>query len=195
MRASAPSLLPILRSRLQGEVLVRVLLGRVPITVADLARDLGAPLPTVAREVNRLGDGGIFVLERQGRANLVTANEGNPAVGPLRQLLMVTFGPRQVVSEEFVGVSGLEELYLFGSWAARLLGESGPVPGDIDVLVVGPADRDEVYDAADRAARRLRREVNSTVVSRRRWADPGDPFITEVRRRPWVKVHPKGSPS
>jgi DNA-binding transcriptional ArsR family regulator len=188
MRASAAPLLALLRSQLQGELLARVLLGRTPVTIADLARDLGAPLPTVAREVNRLHDGGLLALERQGRARLVSADESNPATEPLRQLIAVTFGPRQIVPEEFADLAGLGELYIFGSWAARYGGEGGPVPGDVDVLIVGPVNRDDVYDAAERAGQRLRREVNVTVVSWQRWGDPGDAFLNEVRRRPLLKL-------
>jgi hypothetical protein len=193
MRASAPPLIAIFRSQLQGEILARILLADQPITIADLARDLVAPLATVAREVNRLHAAGILALNRQGRAQLVTTNDGNPAVRPLRELVAVTFGPRQVVLEEFAAVPGLAELYIFGSWAARFLGEPGPVPTDVDVLVVGPADRDEVYDAADRAARRVHRDVNPTVVSHHRWADETDPFITQLKHRPLLRLLPEGT--
>jgi DNA-binding Lrp family transcriptional regulator len=191
MRVPAPPLMAIFRSRLQGETLAHILLADQPITIADLARHLRAPLPTVAREVNRLHEAGIFTVNRQGRAQLVTANNDNPAVSPLRQLVTITFGPRQVVLEEFAGVPGMSELYIFGSWAARYNGEQGPVPADVDVLVVGPADRNEVYDAADRAAERLNRPVNPTVVSDTRWADQADAFIVEVRRRPLVRLFPE----
>jgi hypothetical protein len=183
--------LAIFRSQLQGEVLARVLLSDAPITIADLARDLDAPLPTVAREVNRLHSAGVLALNRQGRAQLVTANDTNPAVRPLRDLVAITFGPRQIVLDEFAAVAGLAELYIFGSWAARFLGQPGPTPADIDVLLVGPADRNQTYDAADRAARRLHREVNPTTVSHHRWTDPDDGFIAEVRRRPLLRLIPE----
>lgn len=124
---------------------------------------------------------------------MVSAEEANPATEPLRQLIAVTFGPMLIVPEEFADLPGLRELYIFGSWAARYDGEGGPVPGDVDVLVVGPVDRDEVYEAAERAGRRLRREVNATVVSEKRWADPEDPFLSEVRRRPLVKLSVRGN--
>jgi hypothetical protein len=195
MRVSAPPLMAIFRSQLQGELLARVMLSDGPITIADLARDLSAPLPTVAREVNRLHAAGILALNRQGRAQLVTADGGNPAVRPLRDLVAIAFGPRQIVLEEFAAVPGMSELHIFGSWAARFLGEPGPVPGDVDVLVVGPVDRDEVYDAADRATRRLHREVNPTVVSERRWADLSDPFINQVKHRPLVQLLPERTAS
>jgi DNA-binding transcriptional ArsR family regulator len=87
MRTPAPPLLAVFRSQLQGEVLARVLLAHDSITIADLARELEAPLATVAREVNRLKDAGILSLARQGRAQLVTGNDLNPAVAPLRDLV------------------------------------------------------------------------------------------------------------
>jgi hypothetical protein len=123
----------------------------------------------------------------------VTGNDLNPAVAPLRDLVAVAFGPRYVVTDEFAALTGLEALFIFGSWAARYAGQAGPVPGDVDVLVVGAVDRDEVYDAADRAARRLHREVNPTVVSSRRWttaSESADPFVREVRDRPLVHLYP-----
>jgi predicted nucleotidyltransferase len=192
MRTPAPPLMAIFRNQLQGELLARVLLSDGPITIADLARDLAAPLATVAREVNRLHDTGILRLRREGRAQLVSADDGNPATRPLRELVAVAFGPRQVVIEEFTDVTGLTELYIFGSWATRFRGEPGPVPADVDVLVVGPVNRDDVYDAADRAARRLHREVNPTVVSETRWHDQDktDPFIHQVKSRPLIRLTP-----
>jgi len=183
----------IFRTQIQGDILARVLLADEPLTIADLARELGAPLSTVAREVNRLGDAGILRIVRQGRGSLVSGNEANPALAPLRDLVAVAFGPRFVVAEEFAGMDGLAELVVFGSWAARYRGERGPVPVDVDVLVVGTIDRTAVYDAADRAAHRLHREVNPTVMSVQRWTMPdetADPVVRALRGRPLVRLYP-----
>jgi DNA-binding transcriptional ArsR family regulator len=193
MRVKPPPLLAIFRSQVQGELLAQVLLSDRPVTIADLSRQLRAPLPTVAREVNRLKDAGILTVVRHGRGQLVSGNETNPAYRPLRDLVAVVFGPRFVVAEEFASLAGLQELLIFGSWAARFRGEQGPVPGDVDVLTVGALDRDDVYDAAERATRRLAREVNATVVSANRWNAPdgeADPFIRQVRGRPQVRLFP-----
>lgn len=67
---------------------------------------------------------------------------------PLRDLVMIAFGPRQVITEEFGSLDGLVDAFIFGSWAARHAGESGSPPGDIDVLLVGAPDRDLVFEAA-----------------------------------------------
>ena len=40
-------------------------------------------------------------------------------VEPLIQLIQIAFGPKKVISNEFAGIPGIDELMLFGSWAAR----------------------------------------------------------------------------
>lgn len=188
MRTSAPPLLAVFRSRLQGDLLTRVLLDPGTFTVSELAREIRAPVSTVQREVDRLEKAGLFTTSRVGRARLVAGNDGNPALAPLRQLVMIAFGPRQVIAEEFAHLTGVSEIVIFGSWAARYAGEQGAVPGDVDILVVGKPDRDDVYDAAERAQTRLGRPVNTTIVPPRRWAAANEPFLQEVKRRPVVSV-------
>jgi len=61
-------------------------------------------------------------------------------------------------------------------------------PNDVDVLVVGAPDRIAMYGAAERAESRLGRPVNPTVCSRDQWAHPTEPFIVELKSRPYVTV-------
>lgn len=181
--------MPIFRSQLQGEVLAQVFLAPGNHSMSSLARLLGESNASVRREVTRLLDAGVLRDRRAGRTRLLEANADSIAFRPLRDLIMVSFGPRRVVEEEFSGVANLESLYIYGSWAARYRGETGPEPRDIDVLVVGDAvDRDAVYEAAERAEKRLGREVNPTVVSTARWADATEPFLRQLRSRPLVPV-------
>lgn len=191
-RTPAPPLLVIFRSRAQGDILARVLLGNGPLTLSDVAKDLDLPFATVQREATRLVSAGILSDDRVGRARQLRANTRNRAHRPLRELVMITFGPKQVVLEEFAPLTGVSVLMIYGSWAARYRGEEGPEPGDIDVLLVGDVDRDVAYDAADRAGRRLGREVNPTVVSERRWHAAEDPFLRQLHQRPLVPVFERG---
>jgi hypothetical protein len=63
------------------------------------------------------------------------------------------------------------------------------VPRDVDVLVVGEADEDDLYDAARAAGRTLGRQVNIHRVSPRVWQEPaGDPFLASVPSRPLVRL-------
>lgn len=191
MRTKAPPLLPIFRSRLQGELLAAVLLGdRGTSSVTDLARRLGADVATVQREVERLERAGILTSTRQGRSRLIAPNTDSPLHTPLVELLLVSFGPPYVLADEFAGIEGVDEIYLFGSWVARFQGGEGPAPEDIDVLIVGDADRDELYDAARRAEHRLQREVSVTLRKKDAWLGSNDPFLRQVRSSPLVPVLP-----
>lgn len=188
MQAPAPPLLPLLRSRLQAELLALVLLspGR-EWSLTELAERAGGSVSSAQREMARAEEAGVVSSRRLGSTRLVMAAE-SPLTGPLAELLLRSFGPRQVIGEEFAGLAGVEAVYLFGSWAARYVGQRGRAPADIDVLVIGRPDRDEADEAAQRAGERLGREVNVTIRSAQWWQDGSDSFHAEVRRRPIVAV-------
>ena len=165
MQTPSPPLLPLLRSRLQAELLTLVLLtpGQ-EWSLTELADRAGASVSSAQREMARAEDAGVVSSRKVGNTRLVSAAV-SPLTGPLTELLLRSFGPRQVVGEELSGLPGVEAAYLFGSWAARYEGQTGRAPADIDVLVIGQPDRDELDDAAQRAGSRLAREVNMTVRS------------------------------
>ncbi|RIJ78809.1 Lrp/AsnC family transcriptional regulator [Nakamurella silvestris] len=188
MRSDAPALFPVFRSQAQARILAAVLLRPdAETSPADLHRRLGLPLTTVADEVRRLVAAGIFLSRSVGRSNLVRANTDQPTVTPLTQLVMLTLGPRDVIEEEF-SVLGASRVLIFGSWAARYQGEPGKPPNDVDVLLVGKVDRDAVYAAAERAQERLTLAVNPVIVSERRWNDPTDPLMSQIRAAPIVDL-------
>jgi len=188
MQAPAPPLLPLLRSRLQAELLTLVLSspGR-EWSLTELAGRAGGSVSSAQREMARAAEAGVVSSRRLGSTRLVTAAE-SPLTGPLTELLLRSFGPGQVVAEEFAGLGGVEAVYLFGSWAARYEGVRGRPPADIDVLVIGAPDRDDLDEAAQRAGSRLAREVNVTIRSAQWWREGQDSFHREVTRRPLVTV-------
>lgn len=188
MRTYAPPLLPIFRSQLQGDLLAAVLLSDQERSISEIAGTLDAPVPTVAREVSRLEEAGFFTSRRVGTARLVRANTASPLTPPLTELVLRAFGPATILAHHLGDVEGIDSVAIFGSWAARYHGEPGPPPGDIDVLVIGNPDRDDVYDAATEAERQLGREVNTVVVTAEQWRTSDDPFLTQIRSRPQVPV-------
>ena len=93
-----------------------------------------------------------------------------------------------MVARELADLPGAEAVVLFGSWAARYLGEPGRSPNDIDVLVIGSPDRDAVDDAAERAEHVLGLPVQATVRSLAQWTVDRDSFVREIKARPLVVV-------
>lgn len=102
MRTEAPALVPIFRSALQARLLLQVLTSDGGVTAAELARQLDAPEATVSRESRRLLDAGLLRGERVGRAIVLQSADDNPATAPLRQLLVVTYGPARLLDRKSV---------------------------------------------------------------------------------------------
>lgn len=197
MRSDAPVLLPVLRSRHQADLLTLLLLHPgAEYSVSELASRLSIPQSTVSGEVRRLADAGVLVVRAVGRSRLVRANPNSPLVPALTELLTLTFGPHVVIGDEFARLGDVTRVLVFGSWAARYRGERGPVPQDVDVLVVGAPDRLEMYEAAQRAEQRLGRPVNPTACTVEEWEHPSQPLILEIQSRPYLIVvnHPTPGP-
>jgi DNA-binding transcriptional ArsR family regulator len=189
MRNAAPALLPVFRSQLQADILAALLLHpEREYSVTDLARRFDAPLSTVHGEVRRLTEAGLLSRRNVGRSALVQANSGNRLVEPLAELLFLSWGPPQVVAEEFAELDGAERVLIFGSWAARYHQQHGPPPHDLDVLVVGRPTREAVYDAADRAQQRLGMPVNPVIRSGNAWRQAADPLVQQIQSGPLVAV-------
>ena len=188
MKTSAPVLAPILRSSAQGRILALIFADpEVERTLTDLAQRSATTAPTVLREVQRAEDAGLVVSRRVGQARLVRANPQGRFYGPVREIVLGTFGPPLVIGREFEKVPGVEAILLFGSWVARYLGEPGRGPHDVDVLVVGGPDRHQLYAAAERTEAALGLPVQVTVRTPKEWVD-GDAFVATVKERPLLVV-------
>ena len=184
-----PTLLPILRSRTQGDLLALLFLNPgKSFSITEAALRIGVSRPGLSQEASRLSETGFILSQTDGRSNKISANENSIIAKPLSDLLAVTYGPLPVLNREFSGVNGIDFAFIFGSWAARYLGSPGPIPVDVDLLVVGTADRDELEVAAERAGKVLHREVNVRRVSAQTWEDGEDAFLKIVRTNPLVQL-------
>jgi DNA-binding transcriptional ArsR family regulator len=179
-----------LRSAFQGELLAWLFLHPgEEYSATDLANRFRVSQSTASREADRLVAAGVLTERRTGNLRLLQAATDTVIARPLADLLAVTYGPLAILGELLAQVAGIEEAHLYGSWAARYRGEPGPIPQDVDVLVVGDPDEDDLYDAARAAEQRLGREVNIQQVTPKAWRQRAkDPFLESVRSRPTVQL-------
>jgi len=191
MRTPPPPLLPLLRSPAQGDLLALLYLHpERDYSLTEAADLIGVSVKTVHTEASRLVAAGLVADSRRGNVRLLRAVSDTPVSRPLTDLLAVTYGPLPVLTDLLADVAGVSAAFIYGSWAARYQGEAGPVPNDIDVLVVGTADRDDLDDIARSAQDRLRRPVSIRRVSPAAWAEPapGDAFLASIRQRPLIQL-------
>jgi predicted nucleotidyltransferase len=190
---SAPALAPLFRSQQQFRILAELFGDGAELSVGELAKRAHVAQATASREVARLASHGLVVTRSLGRNTLVTANWRLPWANELRSILVQTVGILGRLGAVLSGVNGVEEAFVFGSWAARYLGEPGPAPRDVDVLVVGDAPLRSVRQACSEVERELHVDVNPIVVDRQRWseAEP-EPFVVEVKSRALVPIPLEG---
>lgn len=161
-------------------------------SLAELARQLNADPATIHREVERLERAGVLSSRRVGQARVVRPDHGSPIYGELRALLEKAFGAEPLLETALSRVGGVEHAFIFGSWARRFAGEPGPLPRDVDVLVIGSADPEKVYRAARWVEEQIGIDVNPIVMSEDEWEKAGG-LIGRVRDEPLVALEIDGA--
>ncbi len=189
MKTAPSALTPFLRSDAQGAVLAETMLDPTQeLSISEISRRTGL-LPAVAhREVTRLIDADVLRDRREGNNRLVRANTEHPLWAPMSQIITETYGPEPLLRVLLSHVPGVDKAYIYGSWAARRAGQSGPPPRDLDVLVVGNPSRSALLDVAEEAGHRLHTEVNIHRTSPDAWHTQTDPFLATVTSRPLITL-------
>jgi DNA-binding transcriptional ArsR family regulator len=179
---------PLFRSDGQARLLAELFLsGADELNLNELATRVGLAYGTVHREVRRLLEAGLLSERRVGQARLVRPNPGSPLTQPVRDLLLVSAGPVPLLAAELRGISGVQAAFLYGSFAARMRGEPGNAPNDIDVMVVGTPDPMAVYEACRRVGDQVGREVNATIMTPAEIQEHSG-FLAQVRRSATVPI-------
>jgi predicted nucleotidyltransferase len=184
-----PRLAPIFRSDTQLQILGATYLEpERRFTIPELVERSSRPQPTVAREVGRLTESGLVESELRNGRRTVWAASSSPIFDELRSILLKTIGPKAVLEERFAGMRGVDRAMIYGSWARRYHGEVGPLPQDVDLLVIGSGNVSKIRAAADIATRTLGRDVNVTVLTPAEWNAADSGFIAHVKDGPLVEL-------
>jgi predicted nucleotidyltransferase len=129
-----------------------------------------------------------------GRQRLLHPDERSPFYRELYGLLVKAFGPDTVLGPALSAIGGIDEAYIYGSWAARYHGEPGLAPADIDVLVVGRPARIALAGAERQLSGVLGRDVNAVIVSPEDWRAAASGFLQDVRNGPLVPIRLSDGP-
>jgi predicted nucleotidyltransferase len=112
--------------------------------------------------MRRLERNGLFRSEVSGRQKYFRLNRDYSLYGEVRSIVAKTIGAVPLIAQSVKTIEGIEEAYLYGSFARN----QQDAASDIDVLVIGTPGGEAVAEAMRKLERQLGREVNYTVLSR-----------------------------
>jgi len=188
MTRKASVLAPVLRSETQARLLAAVLLQPDrEASIAELARETGSDPGNLHSEVERLVQAGILADRRVGRTRLLRAGD-SALVGPLADLLLLGYGPKTAVEDALTDIPDIEQAFIGGSWAARYHGQAGAFPHDVDVIVVGKPNRDDVTEAVIEALRAVGHDGQVIFRSPTAWREAKDTFTRTAKDSPLVEL-------
>jgi predicted nucleotidyltransferase len=132
----------------------------------ELARNTGAGLGAVQREVKRLASAGIIRRSARGREVYYQADALCPVFAELKYLIVKTSGMTDILRAALAPLEArIKVAFIYGSVARNEARQSS----DVDVTVVGEVSFAETVVALEPAQAFLGREINPTVYPPSEW--------------------------
>ena len=132
----------------------------------DLAERIGVDPSNLSKELHRLRREGLFRSDVSGRQKYFQLNRQYPLFAEIRSIVAKTIGAASVIAQSLKKVEGIEEAYLFGSFARS----QQDAASDIDVLVIGKPAGFGLAEAMRKLERSLGRDINYTVLTRKEFS-------------------------
>jgi predicted nucleotidyltransferase len=101
-----------------------------------------------------------------GRQRYFQLNPKYPLFKEIRGIVTKTIGAAHLLAEALRNMEGIEEAYLYGSFARN----SQDTASDIDVLIVGRPSSKALAQTTGKLERQLGREINYTVLTKAEFA-------------------------
>ena len=159
----------------------------------DLAQRLSIDPANLSKELRRLQREGLFRSEVSGRQKYFQLNREYPLFDEVRGIVTKTIGAVSLLAQYLKKVEGIEEAYLYGSFARN----QQDAASDVDVLVIGNPQGEALAQAVQKLERQLGREINYTVLTRKELASRRarkDAFLENIwhnKRVSLVAAHEK----
>lgn len=153
----------------------------------EIAEFLTVDPANLSRELSGLCRQGVFLARVRGRQKYFRLNRKYPLYEEFRRIVFKTVGVVGQLRDALRSVSSIRDAYLYGSFAR----DQQDTQSDIDVLIIGTPKSEALESAIGKLERRLRREINYTLMSpeefkaRRRKKDP---FLEDIWRHRRIKL-------
>lgn|SRR3989338_7030815 len=122
---------------------------------------LGEDAGNLSKELARLENIGVFKSTLSGKQRYYFLNKQYPLFGELKSVVFKTIGVEGALKEMVVSMPSVEKAFIYGSFAR----DAEKAESDIDVLLVGNINEDELIERLSPLENKLQREINYTLYS------------------------------
>jgi predicted nucleotidyltransferase len=147
--------------------------------VRQLATVLRVDSTNLSRELARLEEEGLLRSEIEGRQRYYSINPQYSHLRAVFSLLQGTVGVVPALRDALRRVEGIEQAYLYGSFAKN----EQNAASDIDLLIIGKPDAADLALEVAGLEKMLNREVSYTALKRqelKKKLSSNDPFFSDV---------------
>ncbi|MDD3628823.1 MAG: nucleotidyltransferase domain-containing protein [Actinomycetota bacterium] len=127
----------------------------------QLERITGFPVSNIRREMLKLEKTGLFEKEKQGNLVYYFLNTDSPIFNDVKNILDKTIGVEHKLKESLNDLKGLTKAFIYGSFADKTY----DTLSDIDIVVSGKIDENELIEKIAALEKRLGREINYLIYS------------------------------
>ncbi|MBI2529545.1 MAG: nucleotidyltransferase domain-containing protein [Candidatus Diapherotrites archaeon] len=145
----------LMHSRAKVKVLGIVLLNN-GLHLREIARRADVSVSEAKRELDNLLELGILKSERVGNLAVFSTNSASPFLDDLKSLYMKTEGIFAQLKSGLSNIRGIKYAFIYGSLAKGAFREKS----DIDLLIIGSANENEIASACMKAQEQSGREIN-----------------------------------
>ncbi len=129
----------------------------------DLAERLSIDPSNLSKELGRLERDGLFRSEVSGHQKYFQLNQRYSLFHEVRSIIAKTIGAVPLLAQSLKKIEGIDEAYLYGTFARN----QQDAASDIDLLLIGTPSGEALAEALHKLERRLGREINYTVLTRK----------------------------
>jgi predicted nucleotidyltransferase len=147
----------------------------------ELERMLKHSVANIRRELLRLEEAGLFLREDRGNQVYYYLNKSFPLFDEFKSIIFKTFGVPQVLRNILGSLKDkdIDHAFLYGSFAKKEEREDS----DIDLLIIGEVNEDELIEKLNEIEHKLQREINYSIYSKEEFQtqkEKRNPFILDV---------------
>lgn len=155
--------------------------------IRQLERILKKPAAYVRKELLKLQEAGLLSSEFQGKERFFQLNVKYPLYNEVKKIVAKTIGLEALLEKKLQKISRIEAAFVFGSYASGKEDDKS----DIDLMIIGSPNEDELIEAIMKLEKSLDREINYHIYSQQEFhkkTKNNNSFIASIMRNPKIFI-------